>query len=59
VTAIARYKQILNSSEDDQVKAWILSRIARCRVKQKESAKALSTYHLIAADFPSMLTEVH
>jgi len=24
VTAIARYKQILNSSEDDQVKAWIL-----------------------------------
>lgn len=55
--AISLYEQILHRAEDNQVKAWILSRIARCEVKQKKFKKALINYHLIIADFPDLFTE--
>ena len=55
--AISLYKQILHRAEDNQVKAWILSRIARCKVKQKKFKQALINYHLIIANFPDLLTE--
>ena len=55
--AITLYNQILNRSEDNQVKAWILSRVGRCEVKQKKFKEALEIYRSVLADFPDLLTE--
>ena len=55
--AIARYSQILRSATDNQVKAWIQSRIARCELKHKDVKQAVLTYHSIISDFPDLLTE--
>ena len=55
--AITLYNQILNRAEDNQVKAWILSRVGRCEVKHKKFKQALMTYRSIIADFPDLLTE--
>jgi len=55
--AITLYNQILNRAEDNQVKAWILSRVARCEVKHKKFKQALIIYRSIIADFPDLLTE--
>jgi len=55
--AITLYNQILNRAKDNQVKAWILSRVGRCKVKQKKFKQALIIYRSIIADFPDLLTE--
>ena len=55
--AISLYNQILHRAENSQVKAWVLSRIGRCEVKQKKYKQALKIYRLILEDFPDLLTE--
>ena len=55
--AVALYNQILRRAEDSQVKAWILSRVGRCEVKQKKFKKALIIYRSILVDFSDLLTE--
>jgi len=55
--AVTLYNQILNRAEDNQVKAWILSRMGRSEVKQKKFKQALIIYRSIIADFPDLLTE--
>jgi signal transduction histidine kinase len=55
--AVTLYNRILNRAENNQVKAWVLSRVGRCRVKQKKFKQALNIYHSIIADFPDLLTE--
>jgi len=55
--AVTLYNQILNRAEDNQVKAWILSRVGRCEVKHKKFKQALIIYRSIIADFPDLLTE--
>jgi signal transduction histidine kinase len=55
--AISIYNQILDQADNDQVKAWILSRIGRCEVKQKKFKQALKFYGSILEDFPDLLTE--
>jgi len=55
--AVTLYNQILNRAEDNQVKAWILSRVGRCEVKQKKFKQALIIYRSIIADFHDLLTE--
>ena len=55
--AISLYRQILRRAEDNQVKAWIHSRIARCELKQKDFKQALITYRSIFTDFPDSFTE--
>ncbi len=55
--AVALYNQILNGAKDKQVKAWLLSRVGRCKVKQKKFKQALTIYRSLIADFPDLLTE--
>ena len=55
--AISLYGHILRRAEDNQIKAWIQSRIARCELKQKDFNQALLTYRSIISDFPDSLTE--
>jgi signal transduction histidine kinase/tetratricopeptide (TPR) repeat protein len=55
--AISLYRQILRRAKDNQVKAWIHSRIARCELKQKDFKQALITYRSIFTDFPDFFTE--
>jgi signal transduction histidine kinase len=55
--AIFLYLQILDKAVNDQVKAWILSRIARCEIKQKNLEGALTIYRSIVSDFADLLTE--
>jgi len=55
--AVTLYNKILNRAEDKQVKAWILSRVGRCKVKQKKFKQALIIYRSIIVDFPDFLTE--
>jgi signal transduction histidine kinase len=55
--AVTLYNQILNRAEDNQVKAWLLSRVGRCKVKQKRFKQALIIYRSIISDFPDLLTE--
>lgn len=55
--AVTLYNQILNRAKDNQVKAWILSRVGRCEVKHKRFKQALIIYRSIIADFPYLLSE--
>jgi signal transduction histidine kinase/tetratricopeptide (TPR) repeat protein len=55
--AVSLYKRILDSAEDSQVKAWMLSRIARCEIKREKFKQALNAYRSIIADFSDLLTE--
>ena len=55
--AATLYNQILKRARNNQVKAWILSRVGRCKVKQKKFKQALIIYRSIIADFPDLLTE--
>ncbi len=55
--AASLYGQILRRSKDNQVKAWLQSRIARCELKQKEFSQAVMTYRTIISDFPDSFTE--
>jgi len=55
--AVSLYTRILDKAVNNQVKAWILSRIARCQVKQKSSKEALIIYRSIVSDFPDLQTE--
>jgi signal transduction histidine kinase len=55
--AVSLYNQILDRAEHNQVKAWILSRVGRCEVKQKKFKQALIIYRSLIADFPDLLTE--
>jgi signal transduction histidine kinase len=55
--AVTLYNQILDRAKDNQVKAWILSRVGRCEVKHKRFKQALIIYRSIIADFPYLLTE--
>jgi signal transduction histidine kinase/tetratricopeptide (TPR) repeat protein len=55
--AVTLYNQIINRAENNQVKAWILSRVGRCKVKQKKFKQALIIYRSIITDFPDLLTE--
>lgn len=55
--AVFLYKRILDRAEDNQVKAWMLSRIARCEIKREKFKQALNVYRSIIANFPDLLTE--
>ena len=55
--AISLYSQILRRAKNNQVKAWIQSRIARCVLKQKDFKQALITYRSIISDYSDSLTE--
>ena len=55
--AVTLYNKILDKAEDNQVKVWILSRVGRCKVKQKKFKQALNIYRSIIADFPDLFTE--
>jgi signal transduction histidine kinase len=55
--AISLYKKILDRAEDNHVKAWMLSRIARCKIKQKKFKQAVNAYRSIIVDYPDLLTE--
>jgi signal transduction histidine kinase len=55
--AISLYKQIFLRAEDDQIRAWIRSRIARNEIKLEEFNQASETYRSIISDFPDMFTE--
>jgi signal transduction histidine kinase len=55
--AISFYRQILRRSNDNQVRAWIFSRIARCEVKQKNYTQALTTLRSLIDNFPGCFTE--
>jgi signal transduction histidine kinase len=55
--AVTLYNQILNRAKDNQVKAWILSRVGRCEVKHRKYKQALTIYRSIIADFPDLLSE--
>lgn len=55
--AISLYRRILQRSKDNQVRAWILSRIARCEIKNKNFEQALNIYRSMIEDFPDMFTE--
>jgi signal transduction histidine kinase len=55
--AIVRYDQILRRAKDNQVKAWIQSRIARCDLKQKDFKQAMMAYGTILSDFTGLFTE--
>ncbi len=55
--AVSKYKKILDRAKDRQVKAWLLSRIARCEAKHEEFKQALNTYRSIVAGFPGLFTE--
>ncbi len=55
--AISQYRQVLSRSNNDKVRAWILSRIARCEVKQAGNKQALVVYRSLIDSFPDLLTE--
>lgn len=55
--AISQYRQILSRSKNDHVRAWILSRIARCEVKQEGKKQALVVYRTLVDSYPDLLTE--
>lgn len=55
--ASSRYKQILNKTKNRQVRAWIMSRVARCEVKQKKFEQAVKTYRSVIVDFSDLSTE--
>jgi len=55
--AISLYNEILDRARDNQVKAWILSRMGRCEAKQKKYEQALIIYRSIITNFPDLLTE--
>jgi signal transduction histidine kinase len=55
--AISLYGQILQKSKDDNVRAWIRTRIARCEVKQKNFKQAVNIYLSIIEEFPGSVTE--
>ena len=55
--AVSLYTRILDRAEDNQVKAWMLSRIARCEIKREKFKQALNAYRSIIADYPDLLTE--
>ncbi|MCG2816307.1 MAG: HAMP domain-containing histidine kinase [Candidatus Aminicenantes bacterium] len=56
-SAISHYRQVLSRSKNDQVRAWILSRIARCEVKQEGKKQALVVYRSLVDSYPDLLTE--
>ncbi|UCE40414.1 MAG: hypothetical protein JSV17_13260 [Candidatus Aminicenantes bacterium] len=55
--AISLYRRIFESTKDNQVKAWLLSRIARCEIKQKKYKQALNAYRSIIDNFSDLFTE--
>jgi signal transduction histidine kinase len=55
--AVSWYKRILARAEDSQVKAWILSRIARCELKREDVEKALEAYRSIIDNYPDLYTQ--
>ena len=55
--AISLYKRILDRSEDNQVKAWIMNRIARCEIKRGNFKQALIAYDSVISNFPDLFTE--
>ncbi|MFC2167010.1 histidine kinase dimerization/phospho-acceptor domain-containing protein, partial [Acidobacteriota bacterium] len=55
--AIIQYQRIENKVTSNQVKAWILNRIARCEIKRDEKKNALDVYHLLIDLYSDLLTE--
>jgi signal transduction histidine kinase/tetratricopeptide (TPR) repeat protein len=55
--AISLYNRIFDRTEDRQVKAWLLSRIARCEAKRGRFEQALNAYRSIIVDFSDLFTE--
>ncbi len=55
--ALSLYKRILDRAKDSQVKAWILSRIARCEIKREDFEQALNVYRSLLTNFPDLFTE--
>jgi len=55
--SISIYRKILDSTEDKNIKVWMLNRIARCSVKQMNFKQAMESYRALLADFPDLLTE--
>ncbi len=55
--AVSQYRKILSKTANDQVKAWLLSRIARCESKREDFKQAVATYKSIITHFPDLSTE--
>ncbi len=55
--SVSLYREIFNGARDKNIKAWMLNRIARCRVKQMSFGQAVEIHRALLADFPDLLTE--
>jgi len=55
--AVTLYRRILQRAKEDRVRAWILSRIARCEVKNNNYKQALEIYHLMIEGSNDLVTE--
>jgi len=55
--AIVQYRRMGNKAKNDQVKAWILNRIARCEIKRNERENALVAYHSLFDLYSDFFTE--
>jgi len=55
--AVSLYRRIFDRTDNNQIKAWILNRIARCEIKRGDYKQALSAYRSIIADFSDLFTE--
>ncbi len=55
--AIIQYQRIENKVTSNQVKAWILNRIARCEIKRDEKKSALDAYYSLIDLYSDLLTE--
>lgn len=55
--AIVQYRRIENKVKNNQVKAWILNRIARCEIKRNEKEIALDIYGSLIDLYSDFFTE--
>ena len=55
--AIVQYRRIENKVKNNQVKAWILNRIARCEIKRNEKKNALDIYRSLIDLYSDFFTE--
>ncbi len=55
--AIVQYRRIESKVKNNQVKAWILNRIARCEIKRNEKENALDAYQTLFDLYSDFFTE--
>lgn len=55
--AIVQYQQIESKVKNNQIKAWLLNRIARCEIKRNKKKNALDVYRSLIDLYSDLLTE--